>query len=137
MRLKHIIHVAAVVGGTALWGAGPVAAADSTLPEHLVQTPWGASEIRLLSVQSGSRSYMEGRDFKSYQRDQGFAGQRNFGSYPSARGSGRENRPYRLERRRIQGPSDNRCAGWSRRCNRQTGDAPGDYESCMRYHGCR
>jgi len=29
---------------------------------------------RLLLAQSGSRSYMEGRDFQSYRQDRGFAG---------------------------------------------------------------
>jgi hypothetical protein len=113
------------------------AAAASGPGDHAASASWHAGEMRLLTVRSGSRSYMEGRGFQSYRRDRGFSGPRNFGSYPSARGSRREERPYSLERRRIHGPSDNRCAGWARRCAQDTGDAPGDYQSCMRYHGCR
>jgi len=88
-------------------------------------------------AQTESRSYLEGRDFQSYQRDRGFAGDRNFGSYPDTWSGTQSQRPYSLKRPRIYGPSDNRCAGWSRRCAQSTSDAPGDFRSCMRYHGCR
>lgn len=136
MRLSLIICIAATLGGLPISGVGAVTSyrfhppQESTAP-HRHESDW------LLRVQSGSRSYMEGRGFQSYRRDRGFAGQRNFGSYPSARGSRREERPYSLKRRRIHGPTDSRCTGWARRCGQDTGDAPGDYESCMRYHGCR
>jgi len=133
LTIRRLICIAILLSagvGFSLAGYGAGEAAAAT--EH-----WQASAARLLNVQSGSRSYMEGRGFQSYRRDRGFSGQRNFGSYPSARGSSREERPYRLKRRRIHGPSDSRCAGWAGRCGQDTGDAPGDYESCMRYHGCR
>lgn len=138
MKARQVICVAAVLWGVAMFGFGSGAVAAGIEPTaYPAEAAWHGDQTILLSVQTGSRSYMEGRGFQSYRRDRGLAGQRNFGSYPSARGSRREERSYSLKRRRIHGPTDSRCAGWARRCSQDTGDAPGDYESCMRYHGCR
>jgi hypothetical protein len=137
MRPWPIVSIAAVLAGFTISDAGAVTSyrgdmAGASAAAHRPESAW-----RLHAVQTESRSYMHGRGFQSYQRDRGFAGERNFGSYPSARGDGRADRLYSLKRRHIHGPSQDRCAGWARRCDQQAGDAPGDYESCLRYHGCR
>ncbi|WP_147361484.1 hypothetical protein [Dichotomicrobium thermohalophilum] len=86
------------------------------------------------------RSYLEGRDFRSYQQERGF-GRRQFETPDrgAERGDGPSadpDRPSRLQRR-FYGSSDSRCAGWSRRCDQRWGSGNPDYYGCMRYHGCR
>jgi len=139
------LRIVALFCAVALCGVGrpQMSAAGVTLHEapHSAGKQTTESQLdaagRLRLAQSGSRSYLEGRDFQSYRQDRGFAGERNFGRYPDTRSGPRDQRPYSLKRRRLYGPGDNRCADWSRRCAQRTGDAPGDYQSCMRYHGCR
>lgn len=137
MKPSPIACIAAVLAGLTIFDVGAAASyrGDMFGASGAAHRPEGA--WRLFAVQTGSRSYMHGRGFQSYQQDRGFARRRNFGSYPSGRATPRQDRLYSLKRRRIRGPADSRCADWARRCDRQTGDAPGDYESCLRYHGCR
>lgn len=99
----------------------------------------GQSGAALIEAQY--RSYLEGRDFRSYQQERGFVGERRFDSL-GGREMGEDDprpdpdRPTRLQRR-FYGSSDSRCAGWSGRCDQRWGSGNPDYYGCMRYHGCR
>jgi len=123
--------IVALLGGFPPWTANSDAAASAL---HGAQGAAG-----LIHVQY--RSYLEGRDFRSYRQDRGF-GARRFDSAPARdaiRGTAPSpdpERPPRLQRR-FYGSGDSRCSGWSRRCDQRWGSGNSDYFGCMRYHGCR
>jgi hypothetical protein len=135
MKVRKSAMLAAVLCGLCSFGAFVVSSAQAG--ERATPGFANTAQHRLLTVQNESRSYLEGRGFQSYQRDRGFSGQRQFGTYPSRPGNTRDQRRLGLDERRLYGPSQNRCADWSRRCDQRTSDGSGDYTSCMRYHGCR
>ena len=135
MKVRKFATLAAALCGLGGFGGFIVSGADA-----IGQAAPGlanAVQHKLVNVQSESGSYLEGRGFQSYQRDRGFSGRRQFGIYPSRGGSAQEQRRLGLDERRLYGPSPNRCADWSRRCDQRTSDGSGDYTSCMPYHGCR
>jgi len=136
MRLRPAILVSV---GVALGATSPASSAAPVLCESEAATaPVACADIpQLLTADTGASSYLDGRDFQSYQQDRGFGSNRSFGGYPSTPAGPRDDSPYSLKQPRIHAPGDNRCADWSKRCELRTGDAPGDYERCMRYHGCR
>jgi hypothetical protein len=128
-KVLAAFFVAAFSGVAAGPGSAPAVAA----------TAHARNDAALIEVQY--RSYMEGRDFQSYQQERGFVGERRFG-VPD-RGATRQegpspdpDRPSRLQRRYF-GSSDSRCGQWSRRCDQRWGSGNRDYYGCMRYHGCR
>lgn len=139
MKAEQLAGMAALLCSLALGGLDTASAASGgfTPAWESFPTVRHANETRLFTVQSGPRSYMEGRGFQSYQRDRGFSGERQFGGYPSAGDDSGSDRLYGLRRPRTYGPSENRCAGWSRRCDQRWGGGNPDYYGCMRYHGCR
>jgi len=135
MKVCKPALLAAVLCGLGVSGETLVSSAYAS--EQATPSLTNTAQHRLFTVQNESGSYLEGRGFQSYQRDRGFSGQRQFGTYPSPRDSARDHRRLGLDERRLYGPSPNRCADWSRRCDQRTSDGSGDYTSCMRYHGCQ